>query len=534
MSTTTASSTTTPESSVTPTDPKRWIDTIDQWCIRIGDAINPIMVKETRQALKSRQFVVTFFLLLVAAFGWTVVGSLSMMPQIYTSPSAPRMMIGYYALLALPMLLVVPLAAYRSLEGEIDDGTLELLSITTLSPWQIVLGKLASASLQMVLYFVALFPCLAYAYTLRGVDLPTTLLIIALTVVVGAFLTILALFCAPLSRGRTGRIVSLLALVSLLAASEYALGAVVVEMILQGNPMTTEETIFAFSSVLAIAIAGGHLLLTVTAVQLTPESENRSTRIRVSMLVLTAVLIGVACLGVLVVGNDGLEVYRACAMGLLLIWTVGSSLMVAESSVMTPRVQRELPESFLARLSLTWLTPGPGTGLVFSGAVVLLLLSIQQASYQYIISSNAIAGWGMNSFRRTFGEPPLIYCGYLLAFLVIVRLMMMLVRLRNNPRVEVGFAALVVIAVFTALIPYSIELHYNDYFPIDYSIFQIPNWGFTLSESMRGRLPNLVAPIILGFGISLWLISVFSQPGVVKPRRVATPERVQEELGKSA
>ncbi len=149
--------------------------------------------------------MITFSVLLFAALAWTIVGSLSMMPQIYTTPSAPRMLIGYYLVLALPMLLVVPLAAYRSLEGEIDDGTLELLSITTLTPWQIVLGKLASAMLQMVLYFVALFPCVAYAYTLRGVDLPTTMLMMAALVVAGVLLTIVALFFAPLTRSRTGR-----------------------------------------------------------------------------------------------------------------------------------------------------------------------------------------------------------------------------------------------------------------------------------------------------------------------------------------
>ncbi|MEE2936581.1 MAG: ABC transporter permease subunit, partial [Planctomycetota bacterium] len=183
-----------------------WLDRIDRACERIGDSLNPILVKETRQALKSRQFVTTFSVLLFAALGWTVVGSLSLMPQIYTSPSAPRLLIGYYVVLAIPMLLVVPLAAYRSLEGEIDDGTLELLSISTLSPWQIVLGKLASAMLQMVLYYVALFPCVAYAYTLRGVDLPTTLLIMALLIAAAVMLTILSLFFAPLARSRTGRI----------------------------------------------------------------------------------------------------------------------------------------------------------------------------------------------------------------------------------------------------------------------------------------------------------------------------------------
>ena len=130
-----------------------WMCWVDDWSERIGDRLNPILVKETRQALKSRQFVITFGVLLVAALGWTVIGSLMLMPQIYTQPSAQRMLTGYYITLAIPMLLVVPLAAYRSLEGEIDDGTLELLSITSLGPWQIVLGKLASASLQMVLYW---------------------------------------------------------------------------------------------------------------------------------------------------------------------------------------------------------------------------------------------------------------------------------------------------------------------------------------------------------------------------------------------
>ena len=33
---------------------------------RLGDRFNPIVVKEVRQALKSRQFVVTFLLLLLA------------------------------------------------------------------------------------------------------------------------------------------------------------------------------------------------------------------------------------------------------------------------------------------------------------------------------------------------------------------------------------------------------------------------------------------------------------------------------------
>src|SRR6056297_1009977 len=251
----------------------RLLERLDRFCARSGDLINPILVKETRQSLKSRQFVVTFSLILFAALAWTIAGSLSLMPGIYTRPSAPRMMIGYYLVLALPMLLVVPLAAYRSLESEIDDGTLELLSITTLSPWQIVLGKLGSASLQMLLYFVTLFPCLAYAYTLRGVDLPTTLLIIGSLAAAGLLLTVIGLFFAPLARGRTGRIVTLRALLFLLVVAEYSLGAMVVSMIWYGNPLSSDALLFVVLSSLAVSMSFAHLLLTATAAQLTPETE---------------------------------------------------------------------------------------------------------------------------------------------------------------------------------------------------------------------------------------------------------------------
>ena len=36
------------------------MDHVDAWCDKWSDRLNPILVKETRQALKSRQFVVTF------------------------------------------------------------------------------------------------------------------------------------------------------------------------------------------------------------------------------------------------------------------------------------------------------------------------------------------------------------------------------------------------------------------------------------------------------------------------------------------
>ncbi len=511
---------------------KIWLDRVDRFCERTGDLLNPILVKETRQSLKSRQFVVTFSLILFAALGWTVIGSLSMMPRIYTSPSAPRLMIGYYVVLALPMLLVVPLAAYRSLESEIDDGTLELLSITTLSAWQIVLGKLGSASLQMMLYFVTLFPCLAFAYSLRGVDLPTTLLIVGILAVVGLLLTIVGLFFAPLARGRTGRVTAMLALLFLLILAEYGVGVLVISMILQGNPLSTEVLLFLIVSSLVVSVSVGHLLLCATAAQLTPETENRSTGIRLSLLMLTTILVAVLALAVLVLKSDGLTIYFFGLILIAALWTFCGALIVGERDTITPRIRRELPNSFLGRLFLTWLTPGPTTGLVFVVVTIGWLMLIQRISLNWILNSGFASARMSRDLRNYFDEPGLVLPAYLICFLVVVRGILFFVRMKSNPRVEIGLVTLVVVAMMASLVPYSMQLHYNDYQPLEYdSKFQVTNWVFTLSTAMERGMPTEIPGRVVGAAIGFGLLAVLSAWPATRPRRIATPDRVKEELG---
>ncbi|MDM4013943.1 ABC transporter permease [Roseiconus lacunae] len=509
-----------------------WLDSLDRRCERFGDAINPILVKETRQSLKSRQFVVTFSLILFAALAWTVAGSLSMMPQIYTSPSAPRMMIGYYAVLALPMMLVVPLAAYRSLESEIDDGTLELLSITTLSPWQIVLGKLFSAMLQMLLYFVTLFPCLAYAYSLRGVDLPTTLLIIGSLAVAGMVLTVMGLFFAPVSKGRGGRVMTMLVLIIVLLLAEYGVSAMVIGMVFYGNPLTTTDLVFTVLATVAFAIAASHLMLTATAAQLTPETENRSTAIRLSLLGFTVVCVTISAASLVLLEQRGIGIYMISLFVLSAIWTISGAMMVSESDTMTPRIRRELPQSFLARLMLTWLTPGPATGTIFAITCIGLLTVLQQLSVQYIANTGIARGTGIGRLNAYIGDPGLLYASYVVGYLVIVRVMMWAIRLRNNPRVEIGLAAFVVVAVLAALLPYSLQLHYYDYQQISYDpAWQITNWAFTLFTALDQGLPAWQVHNIVGGAICLSLMAVFASWKATRPRTIATPENVRKELG---
>jgi ABC-type transport system involved in multi-copper enzyme maturation permease subunit len=514
-----------PTSLSTNTVAARALSWIDQKCERIGDAVNPILVKEARQALKSRQFIFTFSALLFAALAWTIVGSLSMMPQIYTSPSAPRLLTGYYFVLAVPMLLVVPMAAYRSLEGEIEDGTLELLSISALGPWQIVLGKLASAMLQMALYYVVLFPCVAYAYNLRGVDLPTTIMIMGILFVSGVMLTIASLFMAAISSSRTGRITSLFVVVAMLFIAQWILGSTVVNLISYGNPLVGGPLVFAVTATISLSVALGGLMVTATAAQLTPESENRSSKIRLAMLGIGAVVIGLDALAIQTLQRDAFGWAMLCSYLVFTLWTVAGSMMAAESSIQTPRIRRELPQSFLARCTLTWLTPGPATGLVFAVINIVALTAIICVGLQL---AKAYATWGLSMdtlatlAQWRFGAA----AAYLVGFLVVVRAVVALIRIKTHPRAEIGLVVLIAIAILFALVPYSIQLHLNDYRDFGYSSVQATNWLWTLREIGDGNVSTYVVTLIgclssLGFMVCLLWASQ-----LVLPRRTATPDRV--------
>ena len=132
----------------------------------LGDWFNPILVKETRQALKSLQFTITFVLVLVACWVVTIGGVAVIGPSIFYAAAGGTM---------LTVVLRDPgvsagrsscrIAAFRSLAAEREDNTYDLLSITTLKPRQIISGKLGSSIVQMVVYLLR-------DYALPGVHLP--------------------------------------------------------------------------------------------------------------------------------------------------------------------------------------------------------------------------------------------------------------------------------------------------------------------------------------------------------------------------
>jgi hypothetical protein len=171
---------------------------------RLGDRINPLVVKEIRQGLRTRVFWVCFGLMLLACELLSLMAYADVKDGGYR-PRGQVYFFTYFVCLGLVHFFVIPYSAYRSLAREREDETWVLLALTGLGPRRILRGKVTSFLAQAALYASAVGPFLLFSYYLNGIDLPTILAVLALGAAWLVFLTVLGVCAATLADGRLGR-----------------------------------------------------------------------------------------------------------------------------------------------------------------------------------------------------------------------------------------------------------------------------------------------------------------------------------------
>ena len=239
----------------------------------------PIVVKEVRQSLKSKQFTISFGLTLLASVVWTVLAISLTVPRIYYIPGGMTLLVGFLCIMIVPLMIIIPASAIRSLIAETEDSTYELLSISALSASQIVYGKMISACLQIVLYVSALAPCILLTYLLRGVSLFEILLFLGLTITFSVCETALALLLAAISQTRVLQVFATLAAIGGLIIGAIAWAAFIIGNIDTFTFVSLDLIIVLLALLVCIAFAIS-LALRAAAAALDFPSENNSTPLR--------------------------------------------------------------------------------------------------------------------------------------------------------------------------------------------------------------------------------------------------------------
>lgn len=333
---------------------------------RASDWCNPILVKEVRQALKSRAFVATFLLLLLGSWLISAFGLLAAGASVEYGSVGQTFFIFYFGVLCVALGIVIPFGAFRSLLNERDDNTYELLSITTLSPGQIVRGKWACAVVQTLLFYSAIAPFIAFTALLQGFDFGQ-----AAVLLVGAFYGSTALSITTLMLSTTVRQRVWQGFLSMTLVAALCL---LVAMILSGLsslmmfPLPLDEPDFWWSVAAMLVMSASYqwLFYQIAAARLTFESENRSTGIRLTvsgqfwlMWILPALF----------------HWYRGTVPDHDLVWFLTGASGVhlallglsfsAEPDGLSRRVRRRLPQRTWLRLLFAPLLPGGARGYLF-------------------------------------------------------------------------------------------------------------------------------------------------------------------------
>jgi hypothetical protein len=505
---------------------------LERRCAALVDRANPILVKETRQALKSRQFVVTFLVVLIACWIVTFGGVAIVGPSVYYGASGPSLLIAYFAILAFPLTLIVPYTAFRSLAAEQEENTYDLLSITTLGSREIVAGKLWSAAVQMIVYLCAVSPCIAFTFLLRGVDAPTVALLLAMVVLESLGLAVAALLVGAIARARNTQVVISVALVLGLFGAFSGTASLATVIIQEGSGVLFERGFWLFVAMMMTAyFTTFGLVRAAAAAQIAFTSENRSSSLRRWMAVQQACFCGWIGGAIYYSWNQGGFIPQMLAVMVALAggyWYVMGMLMTGEWPLLSRRVQRSLPSTFVGRTFLSLFNPGPGSGYLFAVANVTTLAMLGLA---VILFRSVFPGAWTRVDTAVYAM--IIVWAYVTAFLGFGRLVIAFVR--RWAYVPLPAAVLIhLIMLLTGVgIPTVIQLMSRQLRYSGYSLIQITNPIWTVGR-LIDRGPDsvdgpLLVLLLVGAALAALLLNAPSIAAELARQRIPVPKEVLDE-----
>ncbi|MBJ6759990.1 ABC transporter permease [Myxococcaceae bacterium JPH2] len=259
---------------MTPSAPATASVPSEPWWVRWGDRLNPLVVKEVRQGLRTRVFWVCFALMLLACLCLSLAAYLQLRDSA-VSQQGRTFFYAFFFCLAVAHFFIIPYSAYRSLAREREDETWVLLVLTGLGPRRILRGKVASYLVQAGLYASAAGPFLLFSYYLNGIDLLTILFVLGLAATWLVFLTVVSVCAATLADSRVGRAFMHFALLGGLGASLVTALTSAYGMIEHtGRWMGDTEFLVVVGICLWVMMSYGWLLFEASAARLSLPTEN--------------------------------------------------------------------------------------------------------------------------------------------------------------------------------------------------------------------------------------------------------------------
>ncbi len=387
-----------------------------QWLEWLDDAVNPIVVKEVRQAVHCRFLptillaflgfqlaTLSFYLMTKGASGIDLLEGASYGEEVFGV---------LISLLFFATGFCVPISAAVRMHAERSGQALALFFISTLPPRRVISGKLGSNLIVTLLLFSACMPYLSFTYFLRGIDLPTVFAALAVGFAASAAGILSAVFLASLQVSRFLKLLLALAglgwlaiLFSMSIGSAFALREQGVASLFSGSdqwgPMLVGLVIcgalFSMLYVLAVALV-------------TPVTANRALPVRRFIMMVWLVLTLGAVADCFIRGQQDLVVLWALSTysGL----AVAILAAIGARDQLNSRLTNEVPRSRLRRGLVFMLFSGSANGLTWAVVMIALTTAVHHLCNRRLGDDfNEVAG------------PLLGMCAFILAYALLAVLL---------------------------------------------------------------------------------------------------------------
>ncbi len=379
---------------------------------RLGDRFNPIVVKEVRQALKSRQFVVTFLLLLLAAWAGSIVGVSVLGESIDYGSSAVIFYAGFLFALCAASLVIVPFSTFRSIVEERTETTLELLQITALSPVQIVRGKTLSAMVQVLVYYCAIAPFIAFTALLPGFDVVHVTFSLVMLFITALVFSLVALAIGAQARNTTYQALSSLFVIAIAVGGMTTFFGF---MTAAAKRIQFEEvdTWWALALVVYLGLSTAFVCEQGAVAQLTFDSDNRSTGIRLAAGA-QWLFCWIGLLAFLVVRQPprmSSDVLAAILTVTAIYITAVGLLLLGAPDSLSRRVSRGLPRSRALRVLWAPFLPGAARGLLYALMSLALLTFFVTVLFPQLTMTSILDNQQATQYGVALAAYSLIYLG---------------------------------------------------------------------------------------------------------------------------
>lgn len=344
----------------------------------LDDRVNPVLVKELRQAVQSNFVTVlllVYLLIEILAMMLAVLFDHSLTSSLHAGGDVFMTM---DTILLSTCLLFVPTYAGIRLAAERADQNVDLMFITTITPGAVIWGKAFTALAITLLIVCVCAPFMMMTYLLRGIDLPTICFVLAMDLVVVGAGVAGALFIAAMPiRWPIRLLLALALLVGMVTAFSLAISGAG-NLILWGVGSRMASWNFWIPTLMffGFILAACGLLLLLACAALAPQASDRARPVRLYVTLAWA-LTGAACVVLAQAHSTPGEsldwrwsFLQEWANGTIGLLAIGLVIAGCERDVWGVRLRRTVPRSPVLRPFWLVFSSGALGGLLWTGLMI--------------------------------------------------------------------------------------------------------------------------------------------------------------------